>query len=80
MVFKEIISNMILKTKFQIWFFIIKKNDFWRNNFRSDFLLWKTISNLTFYYEKKMVFKERISNMILKKEFLKKEFQIWFFI
>ena len=53
MVFKEIISNMILKTKFQIWFFIIKKNDFWRNNFRSDFLLWKTISNLTFYYEKK---------------------------
>ena len=65
----------------------MKKNDFYRENFRSNFCLWKRtsfeerISYMIFVYEKECFLKERISDLIFtyeKEWFLKKNFQIWF--
>ena len=52
----------------------MKKNDFYSENFRSDFCIWKRtsfkerISDLIFVYEKRMFFKEIILDLIFAYE------------
>ena len=52
----------------------MKKNDFYRENFRSNFCLWKRtsfeerISYMIFVYEKECFLKERISDLIFTYE------------